>query len=153
MPVVEPKKGKLGEWRVLWDEGLADKLKRIRAESLPNETGGVILGYFDQKRKAIHVVDVLSAPTDSVASQAGFTRGAIGVREAIERAAALTANIVGYLGEWHSHPRHSSATPSATDADLLAYLAETLAMDGVPALMVIVGETDISISLGEGHAA
>lgn len=153
VPVVEPKKGKLGEWRVLWDEGLADKLKRIRAESLPNETGGVILGYFDQKRKAIHVVDVLSAPTDSVASQAGFTRGAIGVREAIERAAALTANIVGYLGEWHSHPRHSSATPSATDADLLAYLAETLAMDGVPALMVIVGETDISISLGEGHAA
>jgi len=26
-------------------------------------------------------------------------------------------------------------------------------MDGVPALMVIVGETDISISLGEGNAA
>lgn len=153
VPVAEPKEGKLGEWRVVWDEGLAEKLKRIRAKSLPNETGGVILGYVDQKRKAIHVVDVLSAPTDSVASQAGFTRGAAGVREAIERAATLTANIVGYLGEWHSHPRHSSATPSATDADLLAYLAETLAMDGLPALMVIVGETDISISLRERHVA
>jgi len=150
VPVEEPKEATLGEWRVVWDEGLAKKLKSIRAESLPNETGGVILGYVDQKRKAIHVVDVLSAPTDSVASQAGFTRGAAGVREAIERAAALTANIVGYLGEWHSHPRHSSAAPSATDADLLAYLAEMLAMDGVPALMVIVGEADISISLGEG---
>lgn len=153
VPVEEPKEATLGEWRVVWDDGLAKKLRSIRAESLPNETGGVILGYVDQKRKAIHVVDVLSAPTDSVASQAGFTRGAAGVREAIERAAALTANIVGYLGEWHSHPRHSSAAPSATDADLLAYLAETLAMDGVPALMVIVGEADISISLGEGNAA
>lgn len=153
VPVEEPKEATLGEWRVLWDEGLAKKLKSIRVESLPNETGGVILGYVDQKRKAIHVVDVLPAPTDSVASQAGFTRGATGVREAIERAAALTANIVGYLGEWHSHPRYSSATPSATDAELLAYLAETLALDGVPAVMVIVGETDISISLGEGNAA
>lgn len=140
----------LGEWRVIWDEGLAKKLKSIRSESLPNETGGVILGYIDQKRKAMHVVDVLFAPIDSVANQTGFTRGATGVKEAIERAAKLTANIVGYLGEWHSHPRHSSATPSITDAALLAYLAENLAMDGMPALMIIVGDHDISVSLGEG---
>ncbi|MGP8476440.1 Mov34/MPN/PAD-1 family protein [Burkholderia sp. PR2] len=76
-----------------------------------------------------------------------------GVKEAIECSSVLTANIVGYLGEWHSHPRHSSAAPSVADAALLAYLAETLAMDDVPALMVIVGETDISISLGEGADA
>lgn len=75
------------------------------------------------------------------------------MREAIERAAELSANIVCYLGEWHSHPRNSSAMPSTTDADLLAYLAETLVMDGVPALMIIVGEADISISLGQGDAA
>ncbi|HCI52663.1 MAG TPA: hypothetical protein DE312_05000 [Gallionella sp.] len=153
VPVEESQVASLGAWRVAWDEGLTKKLKSIRTESLPNETGGVILGYADQKRKVIHIVDVLPAPTDSLASRAGFTRGATGVRETIERAAALTANIVGYLGEWHSHPRHSSAVPSAVDAELLAYLAETLAMDGVPGLMIIVGETDISISLGEGSAA
>ena len=143
----------LGEWDIIWDEGLEKKLRSLRAGGLPNETGGVILGYVDQKRKAIHVVDVLPAPSDSEASRAGFTRGADGVKDAIECASALTANIVSYLGEWHSHPRHSSAAPSVADAALLAYLAETLAMDGVPALMVIVGETDISISLGEGAAA
>ncbi|WP_157660684.1 Mov34/MPN/PAD-1 family protein [Burkholderia ubonensis] len=143
----------LGEWSVIWDEGLERKLRDIRTGGLPKETGGVILGYIDQKRKAIHIVDVLSAPSDSDASQTGFTRGAAGVKEAIEHASMLTANIVGYLGEWHSHPRHSSATPSIADAALLAYLAETLTMDGVPALMVIVGETDISISLGEGATA
>lgn len=153
VPVAAPKEEILGEWRIVWDEGLAQKLKSIRVALLPNETGGVILGYVDQKRKAIHVVDVLEAPTDSVASRTEFTRGATGVREAIERSAELSANIVGYLGEWHSHPRHSSAMPSATDAELLAYLAETLVMDGVPALMIIVGEADISISLGQGDAA
>jgi integrative and conjugative element protein (TIGR02256 family) len=153
VPVEESQVANLGTWRIAWDEGLTNKLKSIRTESLPNETGGVILGYSDQKRKVIHIVDVLPAPTDSLASRAGFTRGATGVREAIERAAALTANIVGYLGEWHSHPRHSSAVPSAVDAELLAYLAETLAMDGAPGLMVIVGENDISISLEEGNTA
>lgn len=151
IPVEAPLQSTLGEWRVNWDKGLEKKLRELRADGLPNETGGAILGYVDQKRKAIHVVDVLPAPADSDASRTGFTRGAAGVKEAVERASALTANIVGYLGEWHSHPRHSSATPSSTDAELLAYLAQALAMDGVPALMVIVGETDVSISLGEGN--
>ncbi len=150
VPVEEPREAKRGEWRVVWDEGLAEKLKEIRAESLPNETGGVILGYVDQKHKAIHVVDALSAPRDSIASQSEFIRGAADLREAIERAAALTANIVGYLGEWHSHPRHTSSTPSSTDKSLLVHLAETLVMDGIPALMIIVAENDISVSVGEG---
>ena len=61
--------------------------------------------------------------------------------------------LVGYLGERHSHPRHSSAAPSTADAELLAYVVETLTLDRVPAVMVIVGEADISISLGEGSAA
>lgn len=143
---------RLGEWDVIWDEGLAAKLRALREDGLPNETGGVVLGYVDQKRKAIHIVDVLPAPSDSEASRTGFRRGAAGVKEAIERASELTANIVGYIGEWHSHPRYSSAAPSVEDAALLTYLTQALAMDGVPALMVIVGETDTSISLGEGAA-
>lgn len=150
IPVEKSLGAYFGGWDVIWDDGLKRKLKELRRRGLPNETGGVVLGYVDQKRNAIHVVDVLPAPTDSDTSRTGFTRGAEGLREALERASALTANIVGYLGEWHSHPRHSSSVPSAADAALLVYLAETLAMDGVPALMVIVGETDISISLGEG---
>jgi len=152
VPVEEPKEIILGEWRVVWDDGITKKLKRIRAELLPNETGGIILGYVDQKRKAIHVVDVLPASSDSVSSPDGFIRGTLGVREAIEQAAELTANIVGYLGEWHSHPRNMSAWPSVIDGTLLAYLTEMLAMDGIPALMIIVGETDVSISFGEGIA-
>lgn len=143
---------KIGHWRIFWDKGLVEKLQCIRVACLPQETGGVILGYADQKRKAIHIVDVMSAPSDSCSGQASFTRGVSGVREALERAATLTANIVGYLGEWHSHPRFSSAIPSSTDVDLLAHLAETLALDGLPALMIIVGETELSISLGNGDA-
>lgn len=151
VPVAASVEGTVEGWRIIWDEGLALKLREIRAIALPDETGGIILGYVDQKRKAVNIVDVLPAPSDSEANQTGFTRGAEGLKEALERCSALTANIVGYLGEWHSHPRFSSATPSVADAALLAYLADTLSKEEIPALMVIVGETSISISIGEGR--
>jgi integrative and conjugative element protein (TIGR02256 family) len=147
--VAPPVECKVGKWQVLWDEGLATKLRQLRDRSLPSETGGVILGYVDQKRDAIHLVDVLPAPMDSDSNRTGFTRGATGLPEAIAEAAARTANIVGYLGEWHSHPRHASAAPSAADQALLAYLADTLALDGMPALMLIVADGDMSITIKE----
>jgi hypothetical protein len=148
--VAPPVERKVGKWRVVWDEGLASKLRQLRDRSLPNETGGVILGYVDQKRDAIHVVDVLPAPMDSDANRTGFTRGATGLPEAIAEAAGRTANIVGYLGEWHSHPRYASAAPSDADQTLLAYLADTLALDRMPALMLIVADGDLSITIKEG---
>jgi hypothetical protein len=147
--VSAPVERKIGKWRVIWDEGLARKLHQLRDRSLPNETGGVILGYVDQKRDAIHIVDVLPAPLDSDANRTGFTRGAAGLPEAVAEAAARTANIVGYLGEWHSHPRHSSAAPSADDQVLLAYLTDNLAQDRIPALMLIVADGDMSIMIKE----
>ncbi|WP_284077275.1 Mov34/MPN/PAD-1 family protein, partial [Herbaspirillum aquaticum] len=123
------------------------KLYQLRDQTLPNETGGVILGYVDQKRDAIHLVDVLPAPLDSDANRTAFTRGAAGLPEAVAEAAARTANIVGYLGEWHSHPRFSSTALSAEDQVLLSYLADMLAQDGMPALMLIVGDGDMSITI------
>jgi hypothetical protein len=109
--VAKPKETTLFEWRIIWDEGLEEKLRRLREVLLPNETGGVILGYVDQKMKAIHIVDALPAPVDSAENTADFVRGAAGVQEAVELAASKTANIVGYLGEWHSHPPQVSAKP------------------------------------------
>jgi integrative and conjugative element protein (TIGR02256 family) len=151
IPVEAVVEAPIGAWRVLSDEGLLKRLRELRTSALPNETGGVLLGYADQKLKTIHIVDALPAPKDSDGGRKGFTRGADGVKDALERAANLTANIVGYIGEWHSHPRNATATPSAADRSLLAHLAEALKLDGAQALMLIVGEVDISFSL-EGVA-
>lgn len=151
IPVEEPIERTCGDWRVLWDKGVEQRLRAIRAECLPSETGGIILGYRDHRLKTIHIVDVLGAPGDSKANPASFIRGTVGLAEALDHAASRTANIVGYIGEWHSHPKYSSAAPSGADVELLAYLARTLAMDGIPALMVIVGESEVSVAVGEGR--
>lgn len=109
----------------------------------------MIVGYVDQPLKSVFVVDVLAAPADSEESETGFVRGTEGLAESLKRISNRTAGIVGYIGEWHSHPPRHSSRPSGDDIDLLAHCARTLALDGVPGLMLIVGENgEISYSLG-----
>lgn len=130
----------LGSLRLVWDEGLRTKIRQLRAERLPNETGGVLLGYFDLKLGYVYVVDALSAPSDSQGDPSGFTRGIEGLQDAVQSAQERTGGIVSYIGEWHSHPRSASANPSVADVYLLAHLAKALHIDGLPALMLIIGE-------------
>lgn len=66
----------------------------------------------------------------------------------MSRCEKLTGQMVSYVEEWHSHPAGHSADPSVTDFTLLATLARRLATDGVPALMAIVSENNLSVSLG-----
>jgi hypothetical protein len=138
-----------GVWAVVSHHGISEKLKRLRAATLPNETGGIIVGYFDHPLKRVYVVDVLPAPEDSEGSETGFVRGVVGLEQSLATIRARTANIVDYIGEWHSHPPKHRSSPSRDDIGLLAHCARTLALDGVPALMVIVGESgEISYSIG-----
>ncbi len=149
IPVYETVRTTRAAWQVIWDTGIQEKLRTIRKAHLPNETGGVILGYVDRKLKAIYVVDVLPAPSDSEADPTGFTRGVDGLEASLQEAARRTANIVGYVGEWHSHPPSVSEKPSQADRCLIKKLSEILAQDGLPALMLIVGEAEFSLSVRE----
>jgi integrative and conjugative element protein (TIGR02256 family) len=126
---------------IVWDEGLQAKLREMRAQGLPRESGGVLLGYMDALARRIYVVDALSPPPDSHRSREEFGRGVEGLAPRVKQVMDRTANIVGYIGEWHSHPEGVEADPSRKDAFLLIRLAEILRQDGVPALMLIVGET------------
>ncbi len=150
IPIYEPARFNCGDWCVVMDRGVKEKLAAIRMDQLPKETGGVILGYIDQKLKHIYVVDVLNAPLDSDADLTGFTRGVEGLKAALVEVARRTANIVGYIGEWHSHSEFTSAYPSSLDRALIKELADALELDGQPALMIIVGRTgEVSVSVKE----
>lgn len=137
-----------GDLTVFYDDGLAAHLKALRLAALPNETGGVLLGYHDFNVGAIVLVDALPAPSDSHASPGSFERGTSGLVSAVQDASARTAGIVGYVGEWHSHPRGHSAKPSRDDLIQLAELSLGMHGDGLPALQLIVGENDIQVLQG-----
>lgn len=137
-----------GDLTVFFDDGIAAHLKSLRLAALPNETGGVLLGYHDFNVGAIVLVDALPAPSDSRASPGTFERGTSGLVQAVQEAAARTASIVGYVGEWHSHPPGHSATPSRDDLVQLAEISLGMHDDGLPALQLIVGEDDIQVMQG-----
>jgi hypothetical protein len=147
MPTTE-RRLDFGDLAVFYDDGLAAYLKALRLAALPNETGGVLLGYHDFNVGAIVLVDALPAPSDSHASPGSFERGTSGLTKAVQDASARTAGIVSYVGEWHSHPRGHSAKPSRDDLIQLAELSLGMHDDGLPALQLIVGEDDIQVLQG-----
>jgi len=65
------------------------------------------------------------------------------------RARDKTANIVDYIGEWHSHPKSVSVNPSENDVIQLSELSKLLSEDGLPAVQLIVGDQGINIIIGE----
>lgn len=149
IPPAKPLPLILNNLKLIWDEGLLEKIRKMREACLPNETGGVLLGYFDLMMGHVYIVDALSAPPDSEGDESGFTRGISGLQEKVRNAEERTRGTVSYIGEWHSHPSNSSTNPSPPDLYLLAHLATELQGDGYPALILIVGDHNENWLIGK----
>lgn len=144
-PIVQPR----GPLTVYLDKGLEDKLRQLRAYRLPEESGGVLLGYHDRNLGEAVIVDVLPPPPDSHHSTVHFERGVEGLLESYSEVQRRTGNVVGYLGEWHSHPPGHNARQSPDDLLQLFKLALGMADDGLPVIQLIVGERDLELYAGE----
>jgi integrative and conjugative element protein (TIGR02256 family) len=138
----------IGDWIVVLDDGLRDRVCALRAEKLPNETGGVLLGSFDLRRKILYMVDTLPSPPDSDERSDLYIRGFKGLRAAVEDVDARTGGMLEYIGEWHSHPRGSGTRPSGFDLEAFGWLTTLMSGDGLPAVMMIVGDHEISLFVG-----
>lgn len=133
------------DWNVSIDNDLIARIQTIRAEHLPQETGGILTGVVDIPAKRIHVVDAALAPADSKGSDTGFVRGTANVQKHLDRISEQTRGQVRYVGEWHSHPPRAETRPSPTDLAQIDWLATLFEMDNLPALMLIAGDKDIRI--------
>lgn len=131
---------KINEWVLCTDQGLIDKVHEMREEKLPNETGGVLVGTYDMQRKIIYVVDCLPSPPDSEEWPTLYIRGCQDLSPQVEKIRRLTENQVKYIGEWHSHPSGCGVNPSQLDKKALSCLSNIMKNDGLPALMLIVGD-------------
>jgi len=151
IPIASVTERQAGNWRIVWDENLQLDMNRLRNEGLPEETGGILLGYVDQKSKSIYVVDALPAPSDSSASTTHFERGIEGVHRQVISSSERTHKTVGYIGDWHSHPEGCGSNPSVDDLYLAAYLGSLFSLDGQPALMMIVSENNTNIVLCDAN--
>jgi integrative and conjugative element protein (TIGR02256 family) len=130
----------LGDWILRTDQRLLDKILQARLEKLPNETGGVLIGSFDTQRKIVYVLDTVLSPPDSTEWPAVYIRGCQGLTQRVEEIATITAGMLEYVGEWHSHPHARNCTPSSDDRKAFIWLANQMKKEGLPALMLIAGD-------------
>ncbi len=91
-------------WQVRLKNGLEKRLHDAFRQAFPNEIGGLLIGRINQKAKIIYVTDILSAPPDSITSPCAFKMGIEDVPEKIREIDELTGSMLGYVGEWHTHP-------------------------------------------------
>ncbi len=138
--VHQPVSHEIGEWTVETDEGLWDKLFGLRQQGLPNETGGVLIGSLDLQRRVVYIVDTIPSPADSVEWPTLYIRGTQGLEPEVRRYQEATGGMLEYIGEWHSHPDHCSTAPSQDDLQVFSWLTAQMNVEGLPAVMMIVGE-------------
>ncbi len=141
--VVEPSavtEYQLNGWTLCTDRSLLDKIVGMRGAKLPKETGGVLIGSYDTQRKIVYVVDTVPSPPDSQEWPTVYIRGCRGLREHVDRIGTTTAGMLGYVGEWHSHPDGYGSRPSGDDRNVFAWLTEIMRPNGLPPLMLIAAE-------------
>ena len=147
VPVQLPRITTLDGWQVRLHPEALERLRSLRADKLPDETGGVLLGLVDRTMHTLTVVDLLPAPPDSEAWPTSFIRGSGGLKAAVDRVTKRTLGNVLYIGEWHSHPAGCSACPSDLDCGAIALCSPHAHADGLPTLMLIVAQDEFSVVL------
>ena len=127
-------------WTVVLNENVVSEMSCLRTMHLPAETGGVLVGYFDNPSQQIYITDILPAPGDSIEHKDSFIRGYSELQETLMEIEVRSGGQVSYVGEWHSHPDGVPVSPSQADEVLLTTIAHEVRVDGLPGLIAIVGE-------------
>ena len=141
-------KDNLLSWNVLYDDYILNKMSELREKSLPNETGGVLLGNFDSEHEICYIVDIISPPSDSEELPTSFLRGCEGLCDRVKSIEEKTLGQVRYIGEWHSHPNEHSIVPSVADLLTFEWLKSIMAQDSLPSIMMIIGENKARSIIG-----
>ena len=125
------------DWQVRLKYGLKEELKGLLKQSKPNETGGILAGLVNFKRRVIYVTRILQAPSDSKSSPYAFVRGIEDLPDEVLEIQDLTGRMLGYVGEWHTHPAGGPEL-SLTDKAAVAKIKKNLDLVPLPTHVMIV---------------
>jgi len=135
-------KTEIGAWQFRISQSTIDEMNDYRNQKLPNETGGVLIGWINSFEKIIYVGKALPAPPDSVERPYYTIRGKEGLYNKILEIRQTSNHDLYYVGEWHSHPHNSSVTQSADDLKSMARLSRIMLEETLPGVMLILGDNN-----------
>lgn len=132
-------------WTIVVDDAFLLTVAGLRKKKSRKETGGVLLGSFDQRHKKAYIVATIPSPPDSEEWPTLYIRGCEGLKSATNEIMRTSDGQIQYVGEWHSHPDRYSTQPSNDDRKVFAWLTEHMAKDGLSPLMLIAGREDFRV--------
>ena len=128
-------------WTIYISLNVLGQLYKQRSESLPNETGGILVGCADCARNIMYIVHQVDSPSDSISSPTSYIRGCKNLEADIAQIKAVTRDNLYYIGEWHSHP--AKDVTQSSDDNILAKAIAAYNQDHCrPSCMVIIGDAD-----------
>ena len=107
---------------VEWGEGLRSALTAEACNAFPKETGGLLMGHW-QERTAL-ITHVIGPGPHADHKVDAFTPDRDWQYGEIDKLFAASRGSIEYLGDWHTHPKGISY-PSETDIDLLTSIANS----------------------------
>ncbi|MDF2048861.1 Mov34/MPN/PAD-1 family protein [Arthrobacter sp. Cr_A7] len=105
---------------VEWGEGLRSSLTAEACKAFPKETGGLLMGNW-QDRTAL-ITHVIGPGPNADHKDDAFTPDRDWQYGEIDKLFTASKGSIEYLGDWHTHPKGISY-PSETDVDLLTSIA------------------------------
>jgi integrative and conjugative element protein (TIGR02256 family) len=109
---------------------------RICADAQGNETGGLLIGHYNDNHNCAIVMEVTGPSADSSSGKTWFYRGVGGLQKLLNTAWRRRRQY--YLGEWHFHPGASSVL-SGDDTDAMSNTANSLRYNCPEPLLLIIG--------------
>lgn len=103
----------------------------------PHETGGILVGYYDESYRLATAVLATPPPPDSKHGPTTFERGVQGIKELLADCKAQNPSL-HYLGEWHTHPKNRPS-PSGVDTRQMQCFALRRLYGASSPLLLIVG--------------
>ena len=118
---------------------VCDTIEDHIRDAHPKETGGVLVGMYDDALAMAIITEASGPPADSLAGRWWFQRGA---KHLATWMRSLWSKPIRqyYLGEWHYHPA-SHVDPSPDDLEQMAGIAESATYNCPEPLMFIFGNS------------
>ena len=117
------------------EHDLVEKMLKACIDSGSHETGGILVGHYNEDLDCAFVTDVSLSPSDSKYGRFWFYRGVNGLQSWLNR---LWKRKEYYLGEWHFHP-FASAGFSSRDKHQMKKIANSKKYLCPEPILVIIG--------------
>jgi len=102
----------------------------------PNEAGGALMGYWNDKGTEVLVTQVVGPGPEAVHERTSFVPDYSFQEREIERIYIESGRTHTYLGDWHSHP-NGPASLSGTDTRTMRNIAEYAAARATSPVMIL----------------